>query len=139
MWRKSYLGEPGEDQGLEDQGLEDQEKKGELMRRIAKMIVGLSLLLALVAPSAVSGQAIGATSGEISVYNESGFRVTIYISDHERGVLDPNYSKTFKVPLGSHRVRAVSDSQYGKEGYHDFVITSTYPYDSWYIHNSDMN
>ncbi len=109
------------------------------MKRISSVVVGLGLLLALIAPSAVNGQAIGATSGEISVYNESGFRVTIYISDSERGVLEPNYSKTYKVPLGSHRVRAVSDSQYGKEGYHDFVITSTYPYDSWYIHNRDLN
>lgn len=103
------------------------------------MMICVSLLLALVVPTAVSGQAIGATSGEISVYNESGFTVTIYISDSERGVLDPNYSKTYKVPLGSHRVRAVTDSKFDKEGYHDFVITSTYPYDSWYIHNGDLN
>ena len=108
------------------------------MKRISKTMLALSMLLALAVPSAVSGQVIGATEGEISVYNESGFRVTIYISDSERGVLDPNYSRTYKVPLGGHRVRAVSDSQYGKEGYHDFVLTSTYPYDSWYIHNSDM-
>ena len=29
--------------------------------------------------------------------------------------------------------------KFDKEGYHDFVITSTYPYDSWYIHNGDLN
>ncbi len=108
-------------------------------KRLSRPLMVFCLLLALLAPTAVSGQAIGATSGEITVNNESGFRVTIYISDSERGVLDPNYSKTFKVPLGSHRVRAVSDSQYGKEAYHDFVITSTYPYDFWHIHNRDMN
>ena len=101
--------------------------------------MALCLLLTLVAPTAVSGQAIGATSGEITVNNESGFRVTIYISGSEKGVLYPNYSKTYNVPLGSHRVRAVADSQYGKEASIDFNITSTYPYDFWHLHNRDLN
>lgn len=104
------------------------------MKRILS-VLGLAVLLT-VAPDPVAGQA---TSAEISVYNESGFEVTIYTSGRERGRLEPNYSKTYRVPLGECRVEARTDSKFDKEAYKDFVFTAYYPYDSWYIHNDDLN
>jgi hypothetical protein len=108
------------------------------MNRIVRSIV-LALLLIAVTPVSVFSQSIGATSGEITVYNESGFEVTVYISGSEKGKLEPNYSRTYKVPLGSHRVEARTDAKFDKEAYTDLVISATYPYDSWYIHNADLN
>lgn len=108
------------------------------MNRIGRTIC-LTLLLALLPVAGVRGQSIGATHGEITVYNESGFEVVIYISSNERGKLEPGYSKTYRVPLGSHRVEARTDPKFDKEGYKDFVITATYPYDVWYIKNADLN
>lgn len=109
------------------------------MKRIVRSILTLTLLLAAVTAPTVWGQSIGVTVGEISVYNESGFEVVIYISGSERGKLEPGYSHTYKVPLGGHRVEARTDSKFDKEGYKDFVITGTYPYDQWYIKNGDLN
>lgn len=113
--------------------------EGSVMTRIVKLFSLLLLTAVLAGPASVSAQSIGATSGEITVYNESGFEVYIYISSSERGKLEPGYSKTFKVPLGDHRVEARTDSKFGKSGYKDFVITSTYPWDGWYVKNGDLN
>lgn len=109
------------------------------MKRLVRSTLTALLLLLLTPPGLVLGQSIGVTVGEITVYNESGFEVTIYISGSERGKLEPGYSHTYKVPLGGHRVEARTDSRYDKEGYKDFVITGTYPYDQWYIKNYDLN
>lgn len=106
------------------------------MKRIALAFILSLLALFAASPTPVTAQA---TSGEISVYNESGFEVYIYISSRERGRLEPGYSKTYKVPLGEHRVEARTDPKFDKDGYKDFVISAYYPYDSWYIHNSDLN
>lgn len=106
-----------------------------MKRVVVSISVALLFLLAL-ASGPVTAQA---TSGEISVYNESGFEVTIYISGNERGKLEPGYSKTYRVPLGGHRVEARTDPKFDKEGWKDLVLSSTYPYDSWYIHNADLN
>ena len=109
------------------------------MKRIVRSISLALLLLLAAGPATVTAQSVGATSGEITVYNESGFEVTIYISSSERGKLEPNYSRTYKVPLGSHRVEARTDPKFDKDAYTDLVISATYPYDSWYIHNADLN
>ena len=109
------------------------------MKRLVRSTLTALLLLLLTPPGLVLGQSIGVTVGEITVYNESGFEVTIYISGSERGKLEPGYSHTYNVPLGGHRVEARTDSRYDKEGYKDFVITGTYPYDQWYIKNYDLN
>jgi hypothetical protein len=109
------------------------------MRRLVRTSLLMLLLLSLMPATMVWGQSIGVTVGEITVYNESGFEVTIYISGNEVGKLDPGYSRTYKVPLGSHRVEARTDSRYGKSGYIDFNLTGTYPYDQWYIKNHDLN
>lgn len=102
-------------------------------------IVFLSVVIAWGSMGPVAGQSTGAKVGEITVYNESGFDVEITISDKDRGKLEAGYSKTYRVPLGEHRVEAETDSRYDKSGYKDFVISGTYPYDSWYLKNSDLN
>jgi hypothetical protein len=109
-----------------------------VMKRIVILLCLFLLVLAAV-PASVLGQSIGATSGEISVYNESGFDVFISISDHDRGKIEAGYSKTYRVPLGEHRVVATTDPKFDKEAHADFVISGTYPTDSWYIHNDDLN
>lgn len=78
-------------------------------------------------------------SGEITVYNESGFDVTIRIADRDRGKLEAGYSKTYRVRLGEVRVEAETDSKYDKSCHKDFVLSKNYPYDSCYIYNSDLN
>lgn len=101
------------------------------------MVAGL--LASGAATASLAQHSPGATSGEITVTNESGFEVIISISGSERGKLEPGYSRTFKVALGDHRVEARTDSRFDKRGYKDFVISGTYPYDYWYLKNSDLN
>lgn len=108
------------------------------MRSIAKAVFTVMLLLA-VAPMNVGAQTVGATSGEITVTNESGFELYLTVGGYDKGKLEPGYSKTFNVPIGGHRVEARTDSKYDKRAYYDFVLSSTYPYDWWYIKNSDLN
>lgn len=104
-----------------------------------RLVLSLGLVMLAVFASAPAPVTAQATSGEITVYNESGFEVYIYINGSERGRLDPGYSKCFRVPLGEHRVEARTDSKFDKDGHKDFVLTGYYSYDSWYIHNSDLN
>ncbi len=109
------------------------------MKRLVRLFSLLLLAAVMAGPVSVSAQSIGATSGELAIYNESGFELYIYISGSERGKLEPGYSRTFKVPLGDHRVEARTDSKFDKDGYKDFVLSSTYPWDAWYIKNGDLN
>ncbi len=106
------------------------------MKRIVSSLCFSILVLLAAVPQTVVAQA---THGELTVYNESGFQVTIYINSNERGVLDPGYSKCYRTQLTGFRAEARTDPKFGKQGHKDFVLTSTYPYDSWYIHNDDLN
>lgn len=108
------------------------------MKSIVKSVF-VALFLMIAAPVNVGAQTIGATVAEITVYNESGFEVYISISGYDKGKLEPGYSRTYKVPIGGHRVEARTDSRFDKRAYIDLVLSSTYPYDQWYIKNSDLN